>query len=131
MPAAIRKPRSLVPGDTVMIVSPASPLDEEKLQDAIKILNGAGYKVVLGEHALDRDAYLAGSDATRAGDLQRAFEDPNVAAVYCSRGGYGCARLFPFIDLDQIAASAKLFLGFSDVTTLHTALNNRGLPTIH
>src|SRR5688572_15158375 len=131
MPATTRKPRALVPGDTVMILSPASPLDQEKLADATKLLECAGYKVALGGHAFDRDAYLAGPDDARAADLQAAFDDPSIAGVYCSRGGYGCARLFPFLDLDRMAATSKLFLGFSDITTLHTALNNRGLPTVH
>ena len=78
-----------------------------------------------------RDGYLAGSDADRASDLATAFEDPTVDCVLCSRGGYGCARLLPLLDLDAIASSGKMFCGFSDVTTLHLALNRRGLVTFH
>ena len=37
----------------------------------------------------------------------------------------------PYLDLDRMADSSKLFVGFSDVTTLHLALNRRGLPTVH
>src|SRR6202035_3242734 len=110
-------------GDLLEIVSPASPLDVSKVDDVTKLLLAQGYRVRLSEHALERDSYLAGSDEDRAKDLQLAFEDPEVAAVLCSRGGYGCARLFPYLDLDKMAASRKLFLGFSDITTLHLALN--------
>lgn len=85
----------------------------------------------MAPHAFDSDFYLAGSDEDRAGDLMRAFGDPEVKAVICSRGGYGCARLFPYLDLDAMARSGKMFLGFSDITTLHLALNRRGLVTIH
>jgi muramoyltetrapeptide carboxypeptidase len=60
-----------------------------------------------------------------------AFLDPEVKAVMCSRGGYGCARLFPYLDLDAIAASGKMLCGFSDVTTLHLALLKRGLAAMH
>lgn len=89
------------------------------------------YRVDFGPHAFDRSDYLAGSDAERAADLMAAFDDPEVSMVFCSRGGYGCARLFPYLDLDRMAASGKLFAGFSDITTLHLALNRRGLPTLH
>jgi muramoyltetrapeptide carboxypeptidase len=125
------KPRALRPGDTVAFVSPASPIAQEKLQFATQLLEDQGYKVRLMPHAFEQQDYLAGSDELRAKDLQDAFDDPSIHAVYCTRGGYGCARLFPYLDLDRIASSGKLFLGFSDITTLHIALNLRGLPTLH
>ena len=125
------KPRRLKPGDLIEIVTPASPIDVNKVDNVSRLLLSEGYRVRLAEHALDREWYLAGTDEQRARDLQGAFADPDVSAVLCSRGGYGCARLFPYVDLDEIAASGKLFLGYSDVTTLHLALNQRGLPTVH
>ena len=101
------------------------------MQNGMALLESEGYKVTLGDHVLARDGYLAGSDEQRAGDLRAAFADPEVDAVVCSRGGYGCARLLPHLDLDAMAASGKAFVGFSDVTTLHLALNRRGLVTFH
>lgn len=80
---------------------------------------------------MDQIHYLGGKDEDRASDLMAAFLDPECDGVICSRGGYGCARLFPYIDLDQIVASRKMLLGFSDITTLHLALNRRGLVTMH
>lgn len=123
--------RALQPGDTVALVSPASPLDEDKLSAATRILKDEGYRVRVFPHALDREDYLAGSDADRATDLMASFDDPEIAAVLCTRGGYGCARLFPYLDLDRMAASGKPIIGFSDVTTLHLALLRRGVATIH
>jgi muramoyltetrapeptide carboxypeptidase len=125
------KPRALKPGDLIEIVTPASPIDVSKVDAVTKLLLSQGYRVRLGEHALERDWYLAGTDDQRARDLQAAFADPEVNAVLCSRGGYGCARILPYLDLDAIATSGKMFLGFSDITTLHLALNRRGLPTVH
>lgn len=125
------KPRALRPGDTVALVSPASPLTSERLEFVTGVLAEEGLRVKVMPHALDHADYLAGDDPARAQDLQEAFVDPEVHAVLCTRGGYGCARLFPFLDLDAIAQAGKLFLGFSDITTLHVALNRRGLPTIH
>ena len=127
----VLKPRALRPGDTVMMVSPASPLSENRLVAITRLLENEGYRVKVAPHALDSCDYLAGLDQDRAADLMSAFDDPDVQAVLCTRGGYGCARLLPFLDLDRIAGSNKMFLGFSDITTLHVALNRRGLVTYH
>lgn len=127
----MRKPRALKPGDLVRVVSPASPLTSEQIADGVSLLESEGYRVSFGAHVFENDGYLAGSDQDRAADLMSAFADPEVSCVMCSRGGYGCARLMPFLDLDAMAASGKMFCGFSDVTTLHIALNRRGLVTMH
>ncbi len=127
----MRLPAPLRPGDRVEIVSPASSLAPEKIENATQLLRDQGYTVTLGKHVFDHTDYLAGSDEDRARDLMDAFLNPDVQAVYCARGGYGCARLFPFLDLNAIAQSEKMFLGFSDITTLHLALNRRGLATFH
>jgi muramoyltetrapeptide carboxypeptidase len=124
-------PPPLRPGDRIEVVSPSSPILKEKTERATSMLESEGYRVTWGKHVFDRSDYLAGTDADRAADLMAAFQDPEVKAVYCSRGGYGCARLFPHLDLDAMAASGKMFLGFSDITTLHLALNRRGLVTYH
>lgn len=95
------------------------------------MLASEGYRLTYSENAFKRFGYLSAPDETRAADLMQAFSDPEVDAVLCSRGGYGCARLLPYLDLDAMAGSGKLFAGFSDITTLHTALNRRGLVTLH
>lgn len=125
------KPPAVAPGDTIAIVSPASPVAREKLANGIRIFEERGYRLKFGKHAFDSKGYLAGSDEDRARDITDAWFDPEVKAVYCSRGGYGCARLLPLLDLDRMAREPKLFAGFSDITTLHLALNRRGLATLH
>jgi len=127
----VRKPKALQPGDLIEVVSPASPIAPEKIIRAQQLLENEGYRVRVAPHAFDADGHLAGTDVNRAKDLNRAFGDPEVKGILCSRGGYGCARLLPHLDLDAMAASEKMFLGFSDITTLHLALNQRGLVTIH
>jgi muramoyltetrapeptide carboxypeptidase len=118
------------PGDTIAIVAPSGPMKHD-LGHAISWLEQEGYRVRVMPHVLGRWRYLAGTDQQRAGDLHDAFFDDGVSAVLCARGGYGCARLLPVLDLDRIAATGKPFLGFSDITTLHLALNRRGLTTFH
>lgn len=125
------KPDALKPGDIIRIVSPASPIKEEDLGFAVGLLESQGYQITFGKYARERDGYLAGTDAQRAEDLQDAFDDPEVKLVMCARGGYGCARMVGLLDLDRIARSRKMFAGFSDITTIHVALNRRGLVTMH
>lgn len=127
----VRKPRALKPGSRIRVVSPASPAKEEKLGRMSELLEGEGYIVERSRNILADNVYLAGTDQQRAEDLMEAFGDPTIDAVLCSRGGYGCARLFPYLDLNQMACAGKLFVGFSDITTLHIALNRRGLPTVY
>jgi muramoyltetrapeptide carboxypeptidase len=129
--APLAKPAALKAGNQIRVVTPASPLTREKVQFTHALLEAEGYQVTYGQHCFDADHHLAGADKDRASDVMEAFLDPGVAAILCSRGGYGCARLFPYIDLDAMAASRKLFAGFSDITTLHAPLNRRGLPTLH
>lgn len=125
------KPKALKPGDTVSLISPASPLTSDQTAKGLAILESEGYKVKLYPSTYAATGYLAGSDEARAQDLIDAFQDPETQAVYCARGGYGCSRLVPYLDFDSLAAAEKLFIGFSDVTVLHAALNRRGLPTVH
>jgi len=125
------KPRSLRPGDTIQFVTPASPLSADKLEFMTRLLEAAGYKTKVAKHALDADGYLAGSDLDRATDFQAAFDDPETSAVMCTRGGYGCSRIMPFLDFERISNSGKMLIGFSDITMLHLALNRLGTPTVH
>lgn len=125
------KPNALKPGDTIAIVTPASSIDEDRLTRGCALIEARGYKTKLMPHVYDQHYYLGGTDENRAADLMAAFRDPECAGVMCSRGGYGCARLLPHLDLDEMAQSGKFFAGFSDITTLHLALNRRGLVTFH
>jgi muramoyltetrapeptide carboxypeptidase len=105
-------------------VAPASPWENRsELLRAVAALEAWGLRVRLGEHVNDRHAYLAGRDEDRAADLNAAFADPGIVAVFCLRGGYGTARLLPHLDQDAIAANPKALCGYSDITILHLALS--------
>ncbi|GAA3101360.1 S66 peptidase family protein [Streptosporangium carneum] len=115
-------PPRLRPGDVVAVVAPCGPPDQVRLERGVRILRELGLEVVTGAHVLDRDRYLAGSDAARAADLQEAWCDPAVAAVFCARGGYGATRTVDLLDWDVMrAAGPKTLVGSSDVTALHRA----------
>ncbi len=127
----MQKPRGLREGDTISIVAPASPITREKIQPGLDLLTQAGFKSKLGSHLFCQEHYLAGTDEERASDLQVAFDDPETQAVWCARGGYGCARLIPHLDVDRMAETGKMLIGFSDVTSIHLALLRRGMASVH
>ena len=116
---------------TLGIVSPASPISDVDLDAGLAALAEMGFRTKEMPNARARNGHLAGTDAQRVADLHSAFLDPEVDAVLCSRGGYGAARLLPHLNLDALAATGKPFLGYSDITALHVALNRRGLQTFH
>jgi muramoyltetrapeptide carboxypeptidase len=119
------KPRRLVKGGVIGVISPAGAVSEEELQKGVRRLEGIGFKVRLGGSVLHRLRYLAGPDRERVDDLHRMFADPEVDAIFCARGGSGAGRLIPLLDHDLIAGDPKVFMGCSDVTTLLLYLTNR------
>ncbi|MFD3836537.1 LD-carboxypeptidase [Streptomyces sp. NPDC058642] len=130
------RPSRLAPGARVAVVAPSGPVPEERLQAGLDILRGWDLDPVVGPHVLERHGdldYLAGTDADRAADLQRAWCDPSVDAVLCARGGYGAQRMTDLLDWEAMrAAGPKVFVGFSDITALHEAFATRlGLVTLH
>ncbi|MDR1570122.1 MAG: LD-carboxypeptidase [Oscillospiraceae bacterium] len=116
------KPPLLKRGDTIGLLGPASPLsDAGKLEPCVRRLEELGYRVVTGASATRAYGYLAGDDATRAGDLNRMFADPNIDAIAAIRGGYGAMRLLDRLDYAAARANPKILIGFSDITALHIA----------
>ncbi|WP_217212545.1 LD-carboxypeptidase [Streptomyces sp. AC550_RSS872] len=131
----VRPPR-LAPGARVAVVAPSGPVSEERLEAGLDVLRGWDLDPVVAPHVLDRHGefdYLAGTDADRAADLQRAWCDPSVDAVLCARGGYGAQRMVDLLDWAGMrAAGPKVFVGFSDITVLHQAFATRlDLVTLH
>lgn len=126
-------PKALGKGATVALVSPASPgADADSLEAAKEIAISFGLVPKVFPHAGDRTMYLAGRDADRAADVNAAFLDSSVDAVWCTRGGYGSSRLLPLLDYGAIRKNPKPLIGFSDITALLNAVNRlTGLVTFH
>lgn len=124
---------ALPPGGTIGIVAPASPytLYSDVLR-GIAWWEAQGYHVKLAENALQRTNWTAGSPEQRASDLMAMFTDPNVDVIQCLRGGCGTAEIIPLLDFQLIAAHPKPFIGFSDITDLHCALQRfTGMATFY
>jgi muramoyltetrapeptide carboxypeptidase len=127
------KPARLARGDIVGIVAPASaPPDPKAIDRSVQALEHFGFRPKLAPNVRKRWGFLAGSDRDRAGDLMRLFSDPKVRAIVCLRGGYGTARLLPLLDYQLIRANPKILVGYSDITSLHSALLVKaGLVSFH
>lgn len=127
------KPRRLSAGDTVGVVAPATAVFQDVEADvARESLEALGLKVQLGRHLRDRHGYLAGEDKARAEDINRFFADTSIAAVLPIRGGWGSARVLPYLDFDTIRRNPKVLMGFSDITALHNSIQAKtGLVTFH
>jgi len=127
------RPDRLHYGDTIGIIAPASaPPDPKNIDRSVAVLERLGFKPRLAPHVRHRWGYLAGSDRDRASDLMQMFADRKVKAIICVRGGYGTARLLPRLDYQTIRANPKIFVGYSDITSLHCAfLIKSSLVTFH
>ncbi|AXX32519.1 Muramoyltetrapeptide carboxypeptidase [Actinosynnema pretiosum subsp. pretiosum] len=121
VPTTLIPPR-LSAGDRVRLVSPASCPSEELLAESVRVLESWGLVPEVSAHALDRRGFLAGRDGDRAADLNEAYRDPGVRAVFATRGGAGAYRIVDLIDFDAVRADPKPLVGFSDITALHLAL---------
>ncbi len=119
-------------GDTIGLISPASPENALAIKNAILFLQNQGFNVVEGKHLYDKWGYLAGSDKDRATDVMDMFENNKVDMILCVRGGYGSSRILPYIDFDVIKKHPKIFAGFSDITVfLNSFYEKCGLTTFH
>jgi muramoyltetrapeptide carboxypeptidase len=128
-----RKPPRLREGDRVGLVQPAGftddPFDLGAVEDTIRAM---GLVPRPARHLGERYGYLAGSDAARAADVNAMYADPEIKAVFAVRGGWGCARILPYLDFQTIRANPKLLIGFSDITALHLAFASQAhVATIH
>jgi muramoyltetrapeptide carboxypeptidase len=126
------KPARLKQGDTIAIVSPGSYITEEEKNESINELTNLGFKVTYSDRLMQKNGYFSARDEERAADLNEMFERKDVNGIICARGGYGCARILPYLDYDLIEENPKPLIGFSDVTALHYAIyKNCNLATFH
>jgi len=125
------KAPALRAGDRVGIVAPGSPIKRELLQAGCDGLRRLGYEPFYKDSILDRDLYFAGSVRRRARELEEMFERDEIRAIVCARGGYGTNYLLHELDVARLRRHPKIFVGYSDITTLLTWFARTGLVTFH
>ena len=128
------KPKAIGPEAVIGVIAPASPVKEEYVRRGVEELSRRGYRVKLGAHLYSRSRYTAGSAAERLDDLTAVWDDPEVEAIFCARGGYGTMELLSHLSADpeRFRERPKIFLGASDVTALLGFLGAKAdLVTFH
>lgn len=120
-------PRPLEPGDKIRFVSPASPPNREDVEASVALVESWGFKADVGRHAYNKLNYLAGTDDERLSDFNEALNDPQVRAIFATRGGKGSYRIADRLDFGRARRDPKFFVGFSDVTILQMALWKQGV----
>ena len=126
------KPDYLKAGDKVALISPSYFTPMENVEKTADVLRGWGLEPVIGPN-VDKvvDGRYAGTPAERVSDIRWALSDPSVKAIICNRGGYGTIQLIDMLTLEELKASPKWIVGFSDISTLHGLWNRAGVMSMH
>lgn len=128
-------PCELKRGGTVLLAAPSSPLaPDQPVESIAEAVERLGFRVVIGASCTARPSACGYTvpPGVRAEDINRGFADPAIDAIWCVRGGEAAWQILSWLDYGCIAAHPKPFIGFSDITTLHLAIQQRcGLVTFH
>jgi muramoyltetrapeptide carboxypeptidase len=127
-------PKSLSKGDKIAVISPAGAVDASQLEKGIEMIKSKGYEPVLGEHLYTKfsNGYnYAGTEQERTKDINWALNDNEIAAIWASRGGYGCQHLIQDLDLKNFTKNPKWYIGYSDNTVIQSYLLKKGFASIH
>jgi len=127
------RPPALRPGDVAGLITPATAVtDPDRLALVERTMKYFGLRMKMGRHVGQRRGYLGGTAEERLEDLHQMFRDPEVKAVFAIRGGYGSAHLLDRIAYALLRSHPKIFVGYSDITAMHLAIQKRaGLVTFH
>jgi muramoyltetrapeptide carboxypeptidase len=128
----MRKPRALQPGDHIAVVAPASSFSVEEFHVGLVELTTLEFVPGYEPSVFERCSYTAGPAEVRADAFRRAWTDPSVAGIIAARGGYGSVQLLPLLNRTAFEGPPKVFLGYSDNTSLMTWLTlSCGIVTFH
>jgi muramoyltetrapeptide carboxypeptidase len=126
------KPSFLKPGDTIGLCAPARKVSREEMADGIAMLKSQGYEVLEAPNLYSEYHQFSGTEEQRAADFQGFLDNPEVKAIICARGGYGCVRFIDRIDFTEFKKHPKWIIGFSDVTVFHShVIKHFGIATMH
>ena len=127
-------PKSLKKGDKIAIISPAGAVEEQQLEKGLLMIEQKGFEPVLGEHLYTQFSHgynYAGTEKQRISDLNWAFNDEDISAIWTSRGGYGCQHLLGHLQLSKFKRNPKWYIGYSDNTVIQSFLLKNNFASIN
>jgi len=124
-------PKKLEAGNKIGVISTARKITIQELSPAIKTIENWGLKVVLGVNLFKEEDQFSGTVEQRTADLQSMIDDNSIKAILFARGGYGTVQIIDSIDFTNLKINSKWIVGYSDVTVLHSHLNNLGIASLH
>ena len=127
-------PQSLKKGDKIALISPAGAVEESQLEKGIKLIESNGYEPVLGKHLYTKysNGYnYAGTEKERISEMNWAFNNEEIGAIWASRGGYGCQHLLRHVQLSKFKKKPKWNIGYSDNTVVQSFLLKNNFASIH
>ena len=118
-------PPALKPGATIGVAALSGPVEPDRLDRGVAVLERRGYRIVLASNVRARRGFLAGTDAERAAGYRELLRRDDVDAIFFARGGYGAARVLPLLDPEEARIRPRVHLGGSDLTALFAFLARR------
>lgn len=127
-------PKSLKKGCKIAIISPAGAVVPEQLENGLQLIKSKGYEPVLGKNLYTKYVHgynFAGTESERISDMNWALNDPEIGAIWASRGGYGCQHLLKNLKLSGFKKNPKWYIGYSDNTVIQSYLLKNNFASIH
>lgn len=126
-----KPPKHLKKGDLIYITAPAKAIDKEPVYFAKDFLEKQGFQVMVSQNCLGKYNYFSGTDDARLLDFQYGIDNPEVKAILCARGGYGCIKILDKINWAAMLREPKWLIGFSDITVFHQRLQKFEIASLH
>ena len=128
-------PNKLKKGDTIAVIAPSNAVNEDDtkfLKETEKKFNKYGINIIYGKNIYSNTLGYGATPREKADDLNEAFANSNVQAIFCAKGGENSNTIFEYIDYELIKQNPKIFCGFSDSTFLLNMIYEKtGLTTFH
>lgn len=118
----MKLPTALRPGDRVAVVSPSSPADAREVVAGMRVLRSLGLEPTLFGSGTKTGSLTPAPLVSRIRQIKSAVADKSFAMILASTGGLGASELLSLLPYEDIAASPKVWMGFSDTTALLNAI---------
>ena len=118
----------LSPRSTIALVgsSDGLPRDSDTVSRLCAVLESLGLHTVIFPSLYQTAAGKPQPAERRAADIQAAFADPEVDALFDLTGGDAANAILPHLEFKEIARCSKPFFGYSDVSVLLNPLQDFG-----